>query len=111
MVLDAFPWQYEDKGSFFAFSLLVLVWLDEVYIEMITHPSIFQLIWWLQEDPNTPQGYTWKEDTLWNKGHLVLTPTSTLKPLILNDIHSLAIVVQSGFQKTYANPRDPFEKE
>lgn len=61
-----------------------------------------QLIKRLHEDPNPPQVYTWKQDKLRYKSHLLLIPNSTLKQRVLTTLQSLPLARHSGFQKTYA---------
>ena len=42
------------------------------------------------------------------KVFLVISPDSTLKPQILNELHSSSLAGHSGFQKTYARARRSF---
>jgi hypothetical protein len=56
---DALSRQHEEYGSLFSLSLLVPDWIDEVFQEWLTHPTLSKLIQCLQEDPNPPIGYTW----------------------------------------------------
>jgi hypothetical protein len=67
-----------------------------------------KLIQYLQKDPNPSSIYTWHENILRYKDHLVLSPSSELKPRILNELHSSAIVGHSGLQKTYSHAHRSF---
>jgi hypothetical protein len=69
---------------------------------MARHPTISQTIQQLQTDISPPIKYIWKSNVLRYKDHLVLSPYSTLKPQILNELHSSTLAGHSGFQKTYA---------
>ena len=94
-VADALSHQYEDEGSMLALSSLVLDWLDEAHQKWLYDTSTIQLIHKLQKDPNQPQGYSWTDSTLKNKGRLVLVPTFALKNMILMKLHSYALVGHS----------------
>lgn len=52
-------------------------------------------------DPNQPDGYSWTNHTLKYKCWLVLVPTSSLKNMILTELHSSSLVGHSKFHKTY----------
>jgi hypothetical protein len=61
-----------------------------------------ELIHQLREDPNPPLVYTCKENIIKYKDIMVLSPSSTLKPRLLNEFHSSPIASHSSFQNTYA---------
>jgi hypothetical protein len=108
IVADELSRKNEEDDSFFALSLPVPDWNEEVCQEWLNHPTLSQLIQHLQEDPNPPINYTWKDNILRYKDHLVLLPSSALKSRLLNDLHSSSIAGHSGFQKTYAHARRSF---
>jgi hypothetical protein len=108
LVAYALSRQYEDEGSLFSLSLPIPHWIDEVQHEWITHPTISHIIQQLQADTIPPTDYTWKANVLKYKDRLVLSLDSTLKPRILNELHSFSLVGHSGFQKTYARARHSF---
>ena len=79
----AFSRHFKDKEIIFSLSFPIPNWIEEANKEWFTHPSLSQIIKRLQEDPNSPIGYTWKEVILRYKDRVVLSPNSTLKPSIL----------------------------
>jgi hypothetical protein len=79
VVVDALSRQFEEDGSLLALSLPSLGWLKEAHREWLENNTLRKLIQWLQVDPNPPKIYTWKQDTLWYKGCIVLEKYSTLK--------------------------------
>jgi len=83
IVVDAFSQQHEEEDSLFALSLPIMDWIEEVCQEWLTHPTMSMIIHRLQEDPNPPLRYTWKDNILRHKDHLVLSPSSSLKLRIL----------------------------
>jgi hypothetical protein len=105
VVVDALSRKHEEEDSLFDLSFLVLDWIEEVCQECLTHPTISGIIQRLQEDPNPPIGYTWQDNILIYKDRLVLSPSSALKPSLLNELHSSAITSHSAFQKTFARGR------
>jgi len=63
--------------------------------------NVIQLIQWIQIDPNQIKIYTWKQDTLWYKGNIVLEKYLSLKKHVLEDLNSSVIAGHSRFHKTY----------
>jgi hypothetical protein len=76
VVVDALSRQFEEDGSLFSLSLPSPGWLEEACKEWLENDTLRKLIQWLQVDPNPPKSYTWKQDTLWYKGHIVLEKDS-----------------------------------
>ena len=58
-VADALWRKFEDEGSLFSISSLVLEWVEEARQEWVAHDLNAQVIKRLQKDPNPPNGYTW----------------------------------------------------
>ena len=108
VMADALSWQYEDEGSLLSLSAPIRDWLNQARQEWLQDPSTSQLIHMIQTNPNPPQGYSWMDNTLKYKVQLVLLPTSTLKTPILQELRSVDIAGNSGFQKTYARARCSF---
>jgi hypothetical protein len=101
IVAYAFFRKHKEDDSLFDLSLPVLYWIEEVCQEWLMHYTTSKLIQHLQEDPNPPTFYTWKDNILRYKDFLVLSPSSKLNPRLLNELHSSTIGGHSGFQKTY----------
>ena len=59
-------------------------------------------------DPNSTKGYSWHHEILRYRDRVVISPTSTLKSCILEELHSSPIAGHLGFQKTYARTRRSF---
>jgi hypothetical protein len=60
VVVDALSRKYEEEGSLFALSLLVLNWLLKAHDKNGWKNTLwFNSSKGLQEDPNPPKGYTW----------------------------------------------------
>jgi hypothetical protein len=72
---------------------------------------IMYVIQSLQEDPNPLIDYTWQDNILRYKENFVLSLNSSLKPRILNEFHSSAIMGHLGFQKTHAHASHSFFQE
>ena len=85
MVMNALSCQYEHVGSLLALPLPIPKWLDVAHQEWFNDPSTDQLIHTLKTTLHNPLG------------QLVLTPTSTLKQMILQELHSSATMVHSSF--------------
>jgi hypothetical protein len=108
IVADALSRQHEEEGSLFYLSLMVPDLIEEVHQEWITHQTTSKLIECLKEDPNPPTSYTGKDNIICYKDLLVISPSSTLKPSLLNEFHSSSIAGHLGFQKTYGRARHYF---
>jgi hypothetical protein len=59
VVVDALSWKYEDEGSLFSLSFIVLDWLQDVRQEWIQDPKSSHLIQQLQNKALAPLGYSW----------------------------------------------------
>jgi hypothetical protein len=72
VVANGLSKQFKEDGSLFALSLSSPRWIEEAHKEWLGNNTLRPLIQRLQGDPNPPNIYTWKQDTLWYKGHIVL---------------------------------------
>jgi len=86
----------------FYLSLAIQYWIEVACHEWFSHPSPSQIINNLREDPNSSEDYSWKDEVLCYKDRVVLSSTYTLKTHILEELHCSPIIVNSEFQKTYA---------
>ena len=55
----------------------------------------------IQQDVNPKQGFSWQQGILLHKGRLVLSASSPLIPLILEEFHASPTGGHSGFLRTY----------
>ena len=110
-VADALSCQFEEEGTLLAISLPIPRWIEEARREWFSHPGLSQLISQLQVDPNSTKGYSWQDDILRYKDRVVISPTSTLKSRILEELHSSPIAGHLSFQKTYACTRRSFSRQ
>jgi hypothetical protein len=101
VVADALSQKYEDEGSLFYLSLIVLDWLQAVREEWLHDPKSSHLIQQLQSNSPVSLGYSWLHDELRYKGHLYLSKQSKLKSTTLYEIHATPTVRHSEFTKTY----------
>jgi hypothetical protein len=62
IIVDAFSRQHEEDRSLFDLPLSFPDWIEEVRQEWLTHQTTSKLIKCLQDDPNPPTGYTWKDN-------------------------------------------------
>ena len=83
-------------------SLPIPNWIERARKEWFPHPSLSQLINNLREYLNSSVDYSWMDEILRYKDQVVISPTSTLKTRILDELHSSPIGRHSGFQKTYS---------
>jgi len=104
VVFDALSRIFEEDMSLFSLSSPSPRWIDEAQKEWIENDTLRKLVQWPPLEPNPPKfSYTWKQDTLWYKGHIFLEKYSTLKQQILT-----SIVSHSGFHKTYEITKHSF---
>jgi hypothetical protein len=101
VVVDALSRKYEEEGSLFSLSFIVVDWLKEVFHEWFQDPKISSLIQQLQQDTNASLRYTWKNEELHYKGHLYLRKQSNFKSIVLSELHASPTTRHFGFHKTY----------
>ena len=76
-------------------------WITEVRDEWKMVEELWTLIQKLQQDPNTSDTFSWKNDSLWYKDRLYIFKNSKLKQMILLELHTSPLGGHSGFLKTY----------
>jgi hypothetical protein len=108
VVVDALSRKYEDEGSLFSLSFIVLDWLQVVHQEWLHDPKISHLIQQLQANSQVSPGYSWHNDELRYKGHLYLSKQSQLKSTVLSELHATPTAGHSGFTKTYDRVKRSF---
>ena len=101
VVADALSRKYEEEGSLFSLSFIVLDWLQAVHQEWLQDPKSFHLIQQLQNKALAPLGCSWLQDELRYKGHMYLSKQSKLKSTVLSELHATTTTGHSGFTKTY----------
>jgi hypothetical protein len=100
VVVDAVSQKYEDEGSLFSLSFIVLHWLKVVHQEWIHYPKSLHLIQQLQSNSLVSLGYSWLNEEIRYKVHFYLSKQSKLKSTLLFELHDTPIVAHSGFTKT-----------
>jgi hypothetical protein len=108
LVVDALSRKYEDEGSIFSLSFIVLDWLQVVRQEWLQDPKSSQLIQQLQSNAPTSPGYSWLHEELRYKGCLYLSKQSNLKSTVLSELHATPTAGHSGFTKTYDRVKRSF---
>ena len=103
VVADALSRKDEEVKAY-VISIVVLEWLDEIWGEYAKDPDTCALI----NDPNQSPKFEWRNDILWYKGRIELSPTSRFKTKVLIESHDSPAVGHVGFFKTYYNARKSF---
>jgi hypothetical protein len=101
VVADALSRKYEDEGSLFSLSFIVLYWIQDVHQEWLQDPQISHMIQQLQANSPVSPGYSWHNDELHYKGHLYLSKQTQLKSTVLSELHATPTTGHSWFTKTY----------
>jgi hypothetical protein len=84
VVIDALSWKYEEEGSLFSLSFIVLDWLKEFFQEWFQDPNLSLLIQQLHNDPHVTLRYSCHNEELHYKGHMYLIKQSHLKSIVLS---------------------------
>jgi hypothetical protein len=108
VVADALSQKYEEEGSLFSLSFIVLDWLQAMRQEWLQDPKSSHLIQQLQTNALAPLGYSWLQDEFRYKGHLYLSKQSKLKSTVLSDLHATPTTGHSRFTKTYDRVKRSF---
>jgi len=101
VVADVPSWKYEDEGSLFSLSFIVIDWLQAVCQEWLQDPKSSHVIQKLQSNSPTSPGYSCLHDEIRYKGRLYLSKQSYIKSTILSELHATPTTGHSGFTKTY----------
>ena len=72
----------------FLISIIQPDWINEARGEWKNDEEVLALIQNLQQDPNTYDTFSWKNDSLWYKDRLYLYKNSKLKKNILLELHT-----------------------
>jgi hypothetical protein len=73
VVVDALSKKYEEEGSLFSLSFIVVNWLQVVHQKWLQDPKLSLLIQQLKQDPHASLGYSWHNEDLRYKGRLYLS--------------------------------------
>ena len=103
VVVDALSWKDEDVKAC-AISVAVPDWLDKIRGEYAKDPDTCALI----NDPNRGSRFEWRNDILWYKVRIYLSPTSRFKTKVLIESHDSPTAGHVGFFKTYYNAKKSF---
>eukprot|EP00253_Pinus_taeda_P032530 PITA_32530 len=103
VVADALS-RKDDDHTTCAAMIVVPEWLDEIRVEYAKDEDCDSMIKNISQCTN----FEWKNDILWYKGRIYLTPTSKFKVKILKESHNLLEARHVGFYKTYYNIRQSF---
>jgi hypothetical protein len=101
LVSNTLSRKYEDEGSLFSLSFIILDWIEAVHQEWLQDPKISRLIQQLQANSPVSPGHSWHNDELSYKGCLYLSKHSQLTSMVLSELHATPIVGNLGFTKTY----------
>jgi hypothetical protein len=93
VVVDALSRKYEDEGSLFSLSFIVLDWIQVVFREWLQDPKISHVIQQLQDNSLVSPGYSWHNDELRYKHRLYLSKQSQLKSTMLYELHATPTTV------------------
>jgi hypothetical protein len=62
VVVDSLSRKYEDEGSLFSLSFIVVDWLQAIFWEWLQDPKLSRLIQQLQQDSQASLGYSWHNE-------------------------------------------------
>ena len=63
------------------------IWLEAIHLEAHNDPTLSAMQYALKNGTIYTKGYEEKEGHLWYKGHLVLSPHSLLKEVVIHEFH------------------------
>ena len=96
VVVDALSRKDEEIKAY-AISMVVPDLLDEIQGEYAKDPDTCALI----NDHNQGSKFEWRNDILWYKGRIYLSPTSRFETKVLKESHDFPTSGHVGFFKTY----------
>jgi len=94
----------DDDHTTCAAMIVVQEWLDEIRAEYAKDKDCDSMINNISQYTN----FEWKNDILWYKGRIYLTPASKFKIKILKESHNSPAAGHVRFYKTYYNVRQSF---
>ena len=103
VVVDALSRKDEEVKTY-TISVTVLDSLDEIGGEYAKDPDTCALI----NDHNQGPKLKWRNDILWYKGRIYLSPTSRFKTKVLKKYHDSPAAGNVVFFKTYYNAKESF---
>jgi len=98
--VDSLSRKYEDQGTLFSLSFIVVNWLQVILQSWFQNLKLYILIQHLQQDPQASPWYSWNNDELRYKGHAYLRKQSNLKSIVLFELHSSPTTGNLCFTKT-----------
>ncbi|MCH81353.1 retrotransposon protein, partial [Trifolium medium] len=98
---DALSRVYEGVELTTLHSIAQWAQVDQVKEEISKDEKLQRIIAELQQDPLSWPGYVYKQGVLWYENRMVISRTSTLIPILLDEFHATAQRGHSGFYKTY----------
>ena len=100
--------EYVVQAFLYVVSIIQPKWITEARNELKNDEEVWSLIQNLKQDPNTPDTFSWKNDSLWYKDRLYLCKNSQLKQNILLELHTSPLGGHSRFLKTYHRVKKDF---
>ena len=95
-VANALSRKDEDVEAFFYdISIIQPNWITEARDEWKNDEEVWELIQNLQQDPNTSNIFSWKNDSLWYKDHLYRCNNSQIKQNILFELNTYPLGAHS----------------
>ena len=82
--------------------------ITEARYEWKDDEEVWSLIQKLQQDSNTSDTFSWKNDSLWYKYCLYIFKNFQLKQKILLELHTSTLGGHSGFLTTYHRVKNEF---
>eukprot|EP00253_Pinus_taeda_P034459 PITA_34459 len=103
VVADALSWKDDDNTTCTALAI-VPDWLDKIRVEYAKDLDYRAMI----ENISQYANYEWKNDILWYKRRIYLTPSSKFRMKILKESHNSPTAGHVGVFKTYYKIRQSF---
>ena len=94
----------DEESSLLAILIVVPEWLNKVWNEYAKDPETCAII----NYPAQNSKFKWKNDILWYKGRIYISPNSKFKSKVLKESHDSLSTGHVGFFKTYYNAHQSF---
>ena len=94
----------DEEAKSYAISVAIPKWLDEIRSEYAKDQDTYALI----DNPERNPRVEWRNEILWYKERIYLSPTSRFKDKFLKETHDSPAAGHVGFFKTYYNARQSF---
>jgi hypothetical protein len=108
VVADPLSRKYEDEGSLFSLSFIVLDYLQVVRQEWLQDPKLSHRIQQLQDNSLVSLEYSWHNEELHYKVSIYLSKQSQLKSTVFSKLHATPTAGNYGFTKTYDRVKRSF---